>query len=120
MVWHLLDISDKRRAISRKNLESAITEAVKSSSDCATFVGVIIQRQQPKSRSEPDWSIRGVRFGKTDREKSGKVLAAVVERFQREFSLSDDKNDRRKSKRAQLEVLQIPRNEEVVSASEHD
>jgi hypothetical protein len=120
MVWRLFNNSYKRRAISRKSLESAVAEAVKSSSDCATFVGVIIQRQARKSRSDTNWAIRGVRFGKADREKSGKVLAVVVERMQREFSLFDDEDDGRKSKRPKLEVLQIPRDEEVVSVSEHD
>ena len=61
MDWHLLSKSDQRSAVSRKHLESAVTEAVKSVLDCEAFVGVIIQRIEPKSRTDPNWAVRGVR-----------------------------------------------------------
>src|ERR1700676_3638466 len=82
--WGLLSKSDKRSAVSCKHLESAVTDAVKSALDCEAFVGVIIQRIAPKSRTDPNWAVRGARFGKADRDKSGKVLAVVVEQMQRE------------------------------------
>ena len=91
MAWIPRSKSHKRIAITRERLESAITEVVKSHYDA--FVGVIVQPVQPKSRSDPNWVVMGVRFGKADREKSGKLLAAVVERMQREFALVDDKNE---------------------------
>jgi hypothetical protein len=93
--WLPLGNSDKRSAISRERLESAIAEAVKSESD--GFVGVVVQRIQPKSRTDPDWAVRGIQFGKADRDKSSEVLAGVVERMQREFSLSDDEEEGTKS-----------------------
>jgi hypothetical protein len=89
MDWHLLSKSDKR---------TAVTKVVKSALDCEAFVGVIIQRIEPKSRTDPNWAVRGVRFGKADRDKSGKVLATVVEQMQREFSLTDDQDDAPKTK----------------------
>jgi hypothetical protein len=98
MDWHLLSKWDKRSAVSRKHLESAVTEAVKSVLNCEAFVGVIIQRIEPKSRTDPNWAVRGVRFGKADRDKSGKVLATVVERMQRDFSLTDDQDDAAQTK----------------------
>lgn len=99
MAWGLLSKLDKRSAVSRKRLES-VTEAVKSALDCEAFVGVIIQRIEPKSRTDPNWAVRGVRFGKADRDKSGKVLATVVEQMQREFSLTDDQDDAPQTKGA--------------------
>src|SRR5258708_25687413 len=75
MDWRRLSKSDKRSVVSRKHLESAVTKVVKSVLDCEAFVGVIIQRIEPKSRTDPNWAVRGVRFGKADRDKSGKVLA---------------------------------------------
>ena len=120
MAWGLLSKLDKRSAVSRKRLESAVTEAVKSALDCEAFVGVIIQRVEPKSRTDPNWAVRGVRFGKADRDKSGKVLATVVEQMQREFSLTDDQDDAPQTKGAKPEVIQSCRDEERVSAaSEH-
>ena len=93
MDWRLLSKSDKRSAVSRKHLESEVVKVVKSVLDCEAFVGVIIQRIEPKSRTDPNWAVRGVRFDKADRDKSGKVLATVVERMQHEFSLTDDQDD---------------------------
>jgi hypothetical protein len=76
---------------SRSDLESAITDAVKNSDPaCAKFVGVIIQRELPKSRFDANWAIRGVKFGTADRGKSLKAIATIVERMQRDFSLSND------------------------------
>ena len=73
-----------------------------------------------KSRTDPNWAVRGVRFGKADRDKSGKVLATVVEQMQREFSLTDDQDDAPQTKGAKPEVIQICRDEERASAdNEH-
>jgi hypothetical protein len=81
----------QRQSISRTTLESAITQAIKQSGpDCGHFVGVVIRREMPTSMSQTNWEIRGVRFGRSDRKKTSNVLATIVERMQREFSLSED------------------------------
>jgi hypothetical protein len=121
LAFRKLSKSDKRVAVSRKQLESAITEAVKTEADCEAFVGVIIQRMEPKSRTQPNWAVRGVRFGKTDRDKCGTVLAIVVERMQLEFSLTDQHDDALPATALKWEVIQIGRDDEAVSvASEPD
>jgi hypothetical protein len=80
-----------RKPIASKQLEAAITEAVKDNAPgCENFVGVIVQRTAPKSPSDPNWSIKGVRFGVVNREEAGKALSIVVARMQQEFSLSED------------------------------
>jgi hypothetical protein len=72
-------------------LQSAITKAVKKADPkCEGFVGVIVQREVPKARLDADWAIKGVRFGKADRDMSSAALATIVERMQREFSLAAD------------------------------
>jgi hypothetical protein len=83
-------LSDNQVPQSRASLELAITEAVKAEPDCEAFVGVLVMPQEPKSRSDANWSIRGVKFGRANRDKSSKVLASIVERMQREFRLSED------------------------------
>jgi hypothetical protein len=46
---------DKRIAVSREHLESEITEAVrKFEASCKGFVGVIIERLEPKSHTGRD------------------------------------------------------------------
>ena len=61
-----------------------------SDPQCTGFVGVIIQRETPKSRFDANWAVRGVKFGAADRTKSLKAIEMIVERMQRNFLLSDD------------------------------
>jgi hypothetical protein len=81
---------DRRVSITPKELELAITEAVrKTASGCDDFIGVIVHHKSPKRRRDPNWEIRGVKFGKADRKMVDEALAAVVEQLQREFRLTN-------------------------------
>jgi hypothetical protein len=89
LAWHWKKPSDNRSSVSRERLQSAITKAVKKADPkCAGFVGVIVQRETPKTQLDANWAIKGVRFGKADRDKCSLALATIVERMQREFSLA--------------------------------
>jgi len=89
LAWKSKEFTDDRSSVSRYNLQLAITEAVKKADpDCEAFVGVIVQRELPKASLDANWAIRGVRFGKADRDKSSKALTTIVERMQREFLLA--------------------------------
>jgi hypothetical protein len=91
LAWHRKKPSDTRSSVSPERLQAAITKGVKKSdAKCEGFIGVIVQRQTPKARFDADWSVKGVRFGKADRDKSGLALVTIVERMQREFSLAAD------------------------------
>lgn len=82
--------TDERQLISSSDLEIAIAGATKQSDpDCNNFVGVIVERVWPISRWEPNWAIKGIRFGKSDRQKAEKAIAAIVVRMQSEFKLSN-------------------------------
>ena len=71
-------------------LELAITDAVKTAAPgCEDFIGVIVQHTTPKSHLDPKWDVRGVKFGKADRQTADEALASVVERMRREFLLTD-------------------------------
>lgn len=85
--WH----KDHRISMTTPELELAIAEAVrKASSGCEDFVSVIVEHQTPKSRLDPDWSVRGVRFGKADRKMVDEALSTIVERMQQEIRLGND------------------------------
>jgi hypothetical protein len=85
--WH----KENRAAMTAPELELAITDAVKAAAPgCEDFLGVIVEHTTPKSRLDPNWDVRGVKFGKADRQTTDKALASVVERMQREFLLSED------------------------------
>jgi len=81
---------DIRVAMTAPELESAISDAVKNAAPgCEDFVGVIVQHTTPRSHRDPNWDVRGVKFGKADRKAVDEALAAVVERMRREFLLSE-------------------------------
>ena len=72
-------------------LELAIAEAVrKASPACEGFLSVIVEPKTSKSRLDPDWDIRGVRFGKADRKMVDEALSTVVKRMQQEIRLKQD------------------------------
>jgi len=80
-----------RSLIASTDLEAAITEAVrKQVPGCEALVGVIVQQTTPKSRIDANWALRGVKFGRADREKANQAIAGIVERMQQEFKLSND------------------------------
>jgi hypothetical protein len=84
---------NRRQPISRKNLQSAITAAVKKfDPSCEAFVDIIVEHTKPNSRLDANWGIRGVKFGKANRDKSNEALRTIVEQMQREFSLSEDRH----------------------------
>jgi hypothetical protein len=83
--------SDDRGLVSLTTLEKTIAGTVRRSAPgCERFVGVIVRRTTPKSRFGANWTLRGVRFGKADREKANVAVTTIVERLQREFRVPDD------------------------------
>jgi hypothetical protein len=80
---------ERRVSITLPELELVISEAVKAAPGCEDFVGVMVQHEKPKSRLDPNWKIKGVKFGKSDRKMATEALATVVERTQRELLVSD-------------------------------
>jgi hypothetical protein len=86
----LIEETQSRASISRMSLEEEITKAVKADDACGDFAGVIVQRSIGQSSLEANWTIKGIKFGKAERDKTGQVVAAAVERMQRLYNLSDD------------------------------
>jgi hypothetical protein len=83
---------DNRDLIPREALQEAITAGVKKADpSCAPFIGVIVQRAIATSSLEANWTIRGIKYGRANRDKADAALATIVERMQHEFSLSDDR-----------------------------
>ena len=79
-----------RQPIKSALLELAIATAVKNADpSCENFIGVFIKRAPPKSRSDANWAVRGVKFGKAEREPCNAALSVIVERLKREFEISD-------------------------------
>src|ERR1039457_3031940 len=79
-----------RTSIGRKFLESAIATGVKPSDpSCEAFVGVVLQRSSPKSPGGANWTIKGIKFGRAERDKCSAAINSIVEQMQREYEISD-------------------------------
>jgi hypothetical protein len=82
---------DGRQLIPSSSLELVITQAVRNGvPDCEAFVGVIVERTSPKSQLDANWALRGVKFGRTDREKVSQALAIIIKALQSDYDLSKD------------------------------
>jgi CspA family cold shock protein len=83
-------LSGKRRLITRAILELKIAEAVRSSSpECTALVGIIVERIAPESPGGANWAVKGVKYGKAERDRCNASLFKCVEEGQRDFEISD-------------------------------
>jgi hypothetical protein len=81
--------SATRVPITAAELEVAIAAAVNPVPGCEAFVGVVIGSTSPKSRLDVNWELRGIKFGRADREIARQALRPIVERMQQQFCVSD-------------------------------
>jgi hypothetical protein len=79
-----------RKKVARETLELAIAAAVKSDPQWEAFVGVWVEPCAQKTAEDANWAIKGIKFGKADRDKCRAALDTVVERMQGEFELQPD------------------------------
>jgi CspA family cold shock protein len=80
-----------RRPITSALLERSLAAAVrKGAPECEAFVGVIIERVSPVSVDGSNFTLKGVRYGKANREKCGSALEAALRDRQQKFVLVDD------------------------------
>lgn len=81
---------DHRAQITPTELELTIAETIrKTAPGCGSFVGVIVHHKKPKQSRDPNWGVRGVKFGKADRRIVEETLARIVKQLQKEFRLTD-------------------------------
>jgi hypothetical protein len=82
--------AQKRKSITRAALELIIADAVRGSDPhCKPLVGIIVERVVPKSVDEANWAVKGVRYGKADRERCGAAMSNVLTEALRQFEISD-------------------------------
>jgi CspA family cold shock protein len=83
-------LKGKRTSITRAALELAIAETVRASDPkCKGLVGIIVERVVPKASGGANWAVKGVKFGKAERDQCSAAIAKCVEDGQREFVVSD-------------------------------
>jgi len=80
----------KRTWIARAALESALAENVRGSDpQCEGLIEIIVERVVPASPDGANWAVKGVKYGKAEREVCSAAISKVVEEGQREFEVSD-------------------------------
>jgi hypothetical protein len=102
---------DNRALISRDEMQAAIAEAVKKANpDCEAFVGVFVERTKRTSILEANWAVKGIKFGRADRNKARDAVNRIVERMQRDFRLGDqfDRDVESKPKLVRVFAKHIP------------
>jgi hypothetical protein len=87
--------SDKQRAenrtsMTRAALELAIAEAARTACpECRGLIGIVIERVVPETPGGANWAVKGIKFGKADRDRCAAVISKLAEDGQIEFEISD-------------------------------
>jgi hypothetical protein len=83
-------LARKRRSITRAALELAIAGAVRQSDpQCKGLKAVIIERVVPKSPGGANWAIKGVKYGRAERDRCSAAISSCVKVVQRDFDISN-------------------------------
>ena len=77
--------------MTRADLEQSLADAVRSvAPECQAFVGVIIERVVPETPEGANWAVKGVRYGRADRDRCEAALGMSLREKQLEYVLSDE------------------------------
>lgn len=75
--------------MTRTALEGEITARVKNCPECEEFVGVVLEYVKPQKPGDVNWRLKGVKYGRANREACAAALSPLVAEVQQEFELSD-------------------------------
>ena len=80
----------RRVPITRAALELALTEAVrKNGPECSALVGVIVERVVPRSPGDANWAIKGIKYGRAERDRCRASVSKCAKEAQSEYEISD-------------------------------
>ncbi|SRR5713101_1501146 len=80
----------KRTWITRAALEQALAETVRGSDpQCEGLIGIIVERVVAAPSDGANWAVKGVKYGKAERERCSAAISKCVEDSQREFEVLD-------------------------------
>ena len=79
----------KRTPIPRAALERALAERIKANQQCEGFLEIFLERVAPVSHGAANWGVKGVKYGKAERNKCNAAITHCVEERKLEFDISD-------------------------------
>lgn len=90
---HQADIAQpkgKRTLITRAALEAAIAESVRRNGpECEGLIGIFVEQVAPILPGAANWTVKGVKYGKAERNRCSAALSNFVNEQLREFEVSD-------------------------------
>jgi CspA family cold shock protein len=82
-------LEEKRKPITKAELETALADAVRArDAQCEGLVAIIVERASPASPAGTNWSVKGVKYGKAERDRCDAALSICLEEMQRQFEVS--------------------------------
>jgi cold shock CspA family protein len=83
-------LKGKRTLITRAALEVAIAEAVRGSGpECEGLIGIFVEQVVPILPGAANWAVKGVKYGKAERNRCSAAISNFVNERQSEFEVSD-------------------------------
>jgi hypothetical protein len=71
-------------------LELTIADVARGSDPhCKPLVGVVVERVVPKSPDGVNWAVKGVKYGKADRERCAAGMSNFLKEGLRKFEIAD-------------------------------
>jgi hypothetical protein len=81
---------NKRTWIRLTDLEAVLVETVRASDPrCEGLIGIIVERVVAASPDVANWAVKGVKYGRAEREPCSAAVSKCVEESQREFEVLD-------------------------------
>jgi hypothetical protein len=82
-------LEGERKPITRAELETALAEAVRAhDAQCDGLVGIVVESVSPASPAGTNWVVKGVKYGKAERNRCDAALSVCLEEMQRQFEVS--------------------------------
>jgi cold shock CspA family protein len=82
-------LEGRRTPITQAELETALAKAVRAhDAQCEGLIGIIVERVSPASPVGANWAVKGVKYGKAERDRCDAALSICVEEMQRQFEVS--------------------------------
>lgn len=89
MSWKRKRPAEGRRVpITQAELETALAKAVRArDAKCEGLVGIIVEHVSPSSPAGTNWFVKGIKYGKAERDRCNVALSICVEEMQRQFEI---------------------------------
>ena len=80
----------KRTWIARTALEEALAATVRASDpQCEGLKGIFVERVVPGSPDGANWAVKGIKYGKAERQRCSAAIPKCVEESQHDFEILD-------------------------------